>query len=309
MNNITIIGGGVLGSQIAFQSAYSGKKVTIWLRSKESIDRTAPKLEHIKSCYIEAIEEMDKSINNWCNGISDVDNFNKEECLKKVEDAFVNIRIELNMKEALKDADLVIESMTEDINTKKDLFIKMSKLLDEKTILVTNSSTILPSKLRNYTGRSDKFLSLHFANTIWKNNIVEVMKHDKTSDDSFNKVIEFSKEIRMIPLPLLKEKSGYLLNSMLIPLLFSALDLYVNGVSDFKSIDEAWTKGTGSPKGPFRILDTVGLKTAYEIVNMYVKTPSFLAPYNFKGMAKLLKQYIDEGRLGESTGIGFYKYN
>ena len=73
MNNITIIGGGVLGSQIAFQSAYSGKKVTIWLRSKESIDRTAPKLEHIKSCYIEAIEEMDKSINNWCNGISDVD--------------------------------------------------------------------------------------------------------------------------------------------------------------------------------------------------------------------------------------------
>lgn len=309
MNNITIIGGGVLGSQIAFQSAYSGKKVTIWLRSKESIDRTAPKLEHIKSCYIEAIEEMDKSINNWCNGISDVDNFNKEECLKKVEDAFVNIRIELNMKEALKDADLVIESMTEDINTKRDLFIKMSKLLDEKTILVTNSSTILPSKLRNYTGRSDKFLSLHFANTIWKNNIVEVMKHDKTSDDSFNKVIEFSKEIRMIPLPLLKEKSGYLLNSMLIPLLFSALDLYVNGVSDFKSIDEAWTKGTGSPKGPFRILDTVGLKTAYEIVNMYVKTPSFLAPYNFKGMAKLLKQYIDEGRLGESTGIGFYKYN
>lgn len=309
MNNITIIGGGVLGSQIAFQSAYSGKKVTIWLRSKESIDRTAPKLEHIKSCYIEAIEEMDKSINNWCNGISDVDNFNKEECLKKVEDAFANIRIELDMKEALKDADLVIESMTEDINTKRDLFIKMSKLLDEKTILVTNSSTILPSKLRNYTGRSDKFLSLHFANTIWKNNIVEVMKHDKTSDDSFNKVIEFSKEIRMIPLPLLKEKSGYLLNSMLIPLLFSALDLYVNGVSDFKSIDEAWTKGTGSPKGPFRILDTVGLKTAYEIVNMYVKTPSFLAPYNFKGMAKLLKQYIDEGRLGESTGIGFYKYN
>lgn len=309
MNNITIIGGGVLGSQIAFQSAYSGKKVTIWLRSKESIDRTAPKLEHIKSCYIEAIKEMDKSINNWCNGISDVDKFNKEECLKKVEDAFVNIRIELNMKEALKDADLVIESMTEDINTKRDLFIKMSKLLDEKTILVTNSSTILPSKLRNYTGRSDKFLSLHFANTIWKNNIVEVMKHDKTSDDSFNKVIEFSKEIRMIPLPLLKEKSGYLLNSMLIPLLFSALDLYVNGVSDFKSIDEAWTKGTGSPKGPFRILDTVGLKTAYEIVNMYVKTPSFLAPYNFKGMAKLLKQYIDEGRLGESTGIGFYKYN
>ena len=97
-------------------------------------------------------------------------------------------------------------------------------------------------------------------------------------------------------------------NSMLIPLLFSGLDLLVNGVSDCESIDKAWVLGTGSPKGPFQILDTVGLKTAYEIVNMYVKIPSFLAPYNFKGMAKLLKKYIDEGKLGKSSGEGFYKY-
>ena len=96
---------------------------------------------------------------------------------------------------------------------------------------------------------------------------------------------------------------------MLIPLLFSGLDLLVNGISDVESIDKAWTLGTGSPKGPFQILDTVGLKTAYEIVLMYVKIPSFLAPYNFKGMEKLLKKYIDEGKLGMSSGEGFYKYN
>ena len=93
-----------------------------------------------------------------------------------------------------------------------------------------------------------------------------------------------------------------------MPLLFSGMDLYVTGVSDPESIDRAWPLGTGAPKGPFRLLDTVGLQTAYNIVQMYVKIPSFLAPYHFKDMAKMLKKYIDEGKLGMSAGEGFYKY-
>ena len=113
----------------------------------------------------------------------------------------------------------------------------------------------------------------------------------------------------MITLPLYKEKSGYLLNSMLIPFLFSALDLLAKEISDVESIDLAWKKGTGSPKGPFEILDIIGLKTAYEIVSMYLKVPSFLAPYNFKAIAKLLQKYIDEWKLGKSTKEGFYKYD
>ena len=185
----------------------------------------------------------------------------------------------------------------------------MSPLLPEKTILVTNSSTMLPSRLSKYTGRPTKFLALHFDNSIWKNNTAEVMKHAKTENKYFDEVINFAKEINMIPLPLHKEKSGYLLNSMLIPFLFSALDLLVNEISDPVSIDTAWTLGTGAPEGPFQILDTVGLKTAYDIVQMYVKIPSFLAPYNFKGMSKLLKKYIDEGKLGKSSKEGFYKYD
>ena len=167
---------------------------------------------------------------------------------------------------------------------------------------------MLPSSLTKYTKRPDKFLALHFANSIWKNNTAEVMKHSKTSDDSFNKVIDFAKEINMIVLPLQKEKEGYLLNSMLIPFLFSALDLYVNNISNPETIDKAWVLGTSAKEGPFQILDVVGLKTAYEIVKKYAKVPSFLAPYNFKGMEKLLKTYIDNNKLGKSTGEGFYKY-
>lgn len=311
MKNITILGGGVLGSQIAFQTSYSGYNVTIYLRSKESIKRCKKKLEEVKNSYIEAINIMkkNKDINKWSLGIEDFDNFNASKCLKKVNMVLDEIKLELNLDKALKDTDLVIESMSEDFNAKKEIYESIKDKLDDKTIIVTNSSTMLPSKLAKYTGRSDKFLALHFANSIWKNNIVEVMRHDKTSDAAFNEVIDFAKSIRMIPLPLNKEKSGYLLNSMLIPLLFSGLDLLVNGISDVKSIDTAWKRGTGSPKGPFEILDTVGLKTAYNIVLMYVKIPKFLAPYNFKGMESLLKKYIEEGKLGKSSGEGFYKYD
>lgn len=311
MKNITILGGGVLGSQIAFQTSYSGYNVTIYLRSKESIKRCKKKLEEVKNSYIEAINIMkkNKDINNWSLGIEDFDNFNASKCLKKVNMVLDEIKLELNLDKTLKDTDLVIESMSEDFNAKKEIYESIKDKLDDKTIIVTNSSTMLPSKLAKYTGRSDKFLALHFANSIWKNNIVEVMRHDKTSEYAFNEVIDFAKSIRMIPLPLNKEKSGYLLNSMLIPLLFSGLDLLVNGISDVKSIDTAWKRGTGSPKGPFEILDTVGLKTAYNIVLMYVKIPKFLAPYNFKGMESLLKKYIEEGKLGKSSGEGFYKYD
>lgn len=310
MKNITIMGGGVLGSQIAFQAAYCGFDVTIWLRSEGSIGRTQPKLDSIKQSYIDAINlmDIDKSINTWCMGIAGYDDFDKENCLEKVERAYSTIKLELDMKTAVKHADLVIESMTENMEAKKDVYTKMAPLLPDKTILVTNSSTMLPSKLAKFTGRPDKFLALHFANTIWKNNMTEVMMQDKTNKAYFDEVMKFAKEIRMIPLPVNKEKSGYLLNSMLIPLLFSGMDLMGNGISDPESIDKAWTLGTGAPKGPFQILDTVGLKTAYEIVGMYVKIPGFLAPYNFKGMHKMLKSYIDQGKLGYSTGEGFYKY-
>lgn len=313
MKKIVIAGGGVLGSQIAFQSAYCGFDVTIWLRQESSITRTQPKLDNLKKTYEELINKMSTKEGQvpsvWARGIADYDTFDKDECLKKVEIASKSIKLELDLETALKDADLVIEATAEIEEEKKAFYKMIAPLLSEKTILVTNSSTFLPSKFAKYTGRSEKYLALHFANSIWKNNTAEVMCHKDTDMNNFEFVIKFAEDIRMVPLPVRKEKSGYLLNSMLIPLLFSAMDLYVNGISDPESIDKAWTLGTGAPKGPFRIIDTVGLETAYNIVSKYAKTPSFLAPYNFKGMQKMLKEYLDAGKKGLSTKEGFYKYN
>ena len=121
----------------------------------------------------------------------------------------------------------------------------------------------------------------------------------------------------MIPLAAKEEKSGYILNSMLVPFLLSAMDLVANGVSDPETIDKAWTLGTGAPKGPFRIIDTVGLETARNIVLQYQKVPNLfdpllrkmMMPYNFDGMLRILDEYINAGKKGEVSGEGFYKYN
>lgn len=315
---IVVAGGGVLGSQIAFQSAYSGFDVTIWLRSQGSIGRCKPKIDNLKETYKEALKLMNQKdgINNWCPGLADFDSFNYKDCLKKVDEAYENIKLELDMKTAFKDADLIIESMAEDKEEKIKFYEAMAPLLDEKTVVVTNSSTLLPSMFADYTGRPDKYLSMHFANSIWKNNVAEIMVQAKTDKKYFDEIVEFANEIRMLGLPVNKEKSGYLLNSMLVPFLLSGLDLYANGVSDPESIDLAWTKGTGAPKGPFKIFDTVGLTTALNIVNQYQKVPGLLKPllskmmmpYNFKAMKAILEKYIAEGKLGMSSGEGFYKY-
>ena len=316
-SNIVIGGGGVLGSQIAFQAAFCGFHATIWLRSEGSISRTQPKIDKLKETYLEAIEKMAAGEGPWCAGISDEDSFNKEELIARVNRAYEDIKLELDMKEAVKDADLVIESMSENPDDKVVFYKALAPLMPEKTVLVTNSSTLLPSAFAKYTGRPEKYLSLHFANSIWKNNTAEVMGHSKTEQKYFDEIMQFANDIRMIALPVLKEKNGYLLNSMLVPFLLSGLDLYAAGVSDPKSIDTAWTHGTGAPKGPFQIFDTVGLTTAYNIVHQYQSVPGLFSPllkkmmmpYNFKAMEAILNQYIAEGKLGESSGEGFYKYN
>lgn len=317
---IVVIGGGVLGSQIAFQSAYCGMDVTIWLRSEASIGRAQPKLAKVRQSYIDAINLMatkeGKTFANWARGIADQDNFNKKACLDQVEVAANSIKLELDLAKAVKNADLVIEAMAEDPKEKIAFYKKLAPVLSPKTIVVTNSSTLLPSRFAKFTGRPDKFLALHFANSIWKNNTAEVMAQPETSEKSFRSVMEFAEDIHMVPLPVNKEKSGYLLNSMLVPFLLSGMDLMANGVSDPASIDQAWVLATGAPKGPFRIIDTVGLVTARNIVAQYQKVPGLvnpllkkmMLPYNYKGMLKILDEYIAAGKLGKSAGEGFYKY-
>ena len=290
IKNITVAGGGVLGSQIALQSAYKGFSVTMWLRSEGSIERAKPKLERLRTIYKQTLEAM-----------------KTDELIGNVDRAFDDITLTTDLQEAFGDTDLVIEAIAEIIDEKDAFYSSIRDILPQRTILCTNSSTLLPSAMMGFTGREDRFLALHFANNIWKNNTAEVMGTPKTSEESYEAVVEFARAIGMIALELKKEQPGYLLNSMLVPFLNSAEALLANGVADVETIDAAWTLGTGAPLGPFRILDIVGLTTAYNIV---AASPAAQDPDSTAGrIAAVLKKHIDEGKTGINAGEGFYKYN
>jgi 3-hydroxyacyl-CoA dehydrogenase len=309
IKNVVVAGGGVLGSQIAFQSAFKGFNVMVWLRSEGSIDRAKPKFERLKNIYLTTLEAMKTDPAAYCRGLAARPDLTAEQIdqLKAdAEAAFANIRYTTSYEAAAKDADLVIEAIAEDPEQKVSFYTELAKYLPERTIIATNSSTMLPSTFAESTGRPGKYLALHFANEIWKNNTAEIMGHAGTDPAAYEQVVEFAEAIQMVPLKLKKEQPGYILNSMLVPFLNSAQTLLAKGVADPETIDKTWMLATGAPAGPFRILDIVGLTTAYNIVIM---NPQVSEPDSIPSkIAALLKGYIDAGKTGINAGEGFYKY-
>ena len=314
---VVIAGGGVLGTQIGLICAYHGFDTTFWLRSESSIGRTTPKINRYSGLMLEDLAKAKAVIGTPMGAfvypkglIADWKNCTAEKidelmaCAKQRFDEYIHI--ELDMAKAVAGADIVIESMAENPQAKIEVYTAMKDLLDEKTILCTNSSTLLPSMFAEYTGRPEKYCALHFANTIWKNNTAEIMGHPGTDPDVYNEVVKFAGEIGMVPLQLHKEQPGYILNSMLVPFLSAAQALWANGVSDPETIDLTWQLATGAPAGPFKILDVVGLETAYNINQMRPAAQQEGTLENKIG--KLLKEKIDKGETGVNAGKGFYQY-
>lgn len=303
IKKVVVAGGGVLGSQIALQSAYCGFDVTIWLRSEGSIERAKPKLERFKNIYVDTLEKMKTDANAYCRGLSkktDLSDSEIDELKQNAEDAYNNIILTTSYDEAASGADLIIEAIAENPEQKIAFYQELAKHMDEETILVTNSSTLLPSMFAEYTGRPEKYLSLHFANTIWENNTAEVMGHPGTDQKYYDEVAQFAEDINMIPLKLKKEQPGYILNSLLVPFLSAAEALLANDVADHETIDKTWILATGAPAGPFHILDIVGLTTAYNIIIM---NPEAQDPNTTPGkIAKMLKEKIDAGKTGINAG-------
>ncbi len=314
---VVIAGGGVLGTQIGLICAYHGFDTTFWLRSESSIGRTQPKIERYSSLMLEDLEKAKALVGNpmgaflyprgliadWSSTTqADIDGLLAQG--KKNFEEYVHL--ETDMAKALKGADIVIESMSEDPAAKIGVYEAMKDLLDEKTILCTNSSTLLPSMFAEHTGRPGKYCALHFANTIWKNNTAEVMGHPGTDPEVYDKVVAFAGEIGMVPLQLHKEQPGYILNSMLVPFLSAAQALWANDVADPATIDLTWELATSAPAGPFKILDIVGLETAYNINQM--KPASQQEGTIENRIGKLLKEKIDKGETGVNAGKGFYDY-
>ncbi|MST89233.1 3-hydroxyacyl-CoA dehydrogenase [Sharpea azabuensis] len=317
MKKVVVVGGGVLGTQIGLIAAYWGNDVTFWLRSEGSIGRTEPKIKRYSALMLEDLKKAKALIGNpmgaylYPHGmIKDWASITPEKIDELIAQGEANltnnVHISLDMAAVIPGADIIVESMSENVEAKKAVYEKMRDLIDEHTILVTNSSTLLPSMFEKYTGCPERYLAMHFANTIWKNNTAEIMGHPGTSEEAYNKIVEFAGEIGMVPLCLHKEQPGYILNSMLVPFLNAAQALWANEVADPKTIDKTWEIGTSAPAGPFKILDIVGLETAYNINLMNPKTKEE-GSVNYK-IDKLLKEKIDKGETGVNAGKGFYDY-
>lgn len=281
MKNITVLGTGVLGSQIAFQTAFHGFDVVAYDIDQTALDRAAERYAGLAARYV-------------ADGVTDATE-------QSTQAAVDRIRLTSDLSDAVAQADLVIEAVPESLELKQGIYRKLAELAPAQTIFATNSSTLLPSDLAESTGRPERFLALHFANEIWAHNTAEIMGTTQTDQGVYAEVVEFAKQIGMVPIEIKKEKAGYVLNSLLVPFLQAGAALLVDGIAEPEAIDATWRIGTGAPAGPFEIFDIVGLNTAYNISVMGDETQ--------QAFAKLLKErYIDQGKLGVATGEGFYTY-
>lgn len=279
---LTVLGTGVLGSQIAYQAAFHGFAVTAYDIDDAALEKAKGRFSQLAGIYVS------QKVAGAADG--------------KAEAALDNLRLSADLGDAVAEADLVIEAVPEMIELKRDIYRRLAELAPSTTIFATNSSTLLPSDLKESTGRPDRFLAIHYANNIWVQNIAEVMGTADTDPAVFDAVVEFARNSGMEPIEIAKEKAGYVLNSLLVPFLNAAAGLVLQGISSPDMIDKTWRIATGAPTGPFQIFDVVGLTTAY---NISAASPDA----GSQAFAAYLKDnYIDKGKLGVSTGEGFYKY-
>ena len=280
IRHVTLVGAGVLGAQIAFQTAFKGFDVSAYVPDQAALDKAGKAIDWLQRRYLQDIDGADPQALAAAAG---------------------RIRWTTDLAAAVKDADLVIEAIPEQLELKRRVYAELGRLAPATAIFATNSSTLLPSAMADATGRPERFIALHFANEIWLHNVAEVMGHAGTDPEVFSTLVRFANDIGMVPVEIHMEKAGYVLNSLLVPLMSAASELLVDGIAEHEAIDRTWKIATGSPRGPFEIYDIVGLGTAYHI--------SLAGGPKQQAFARLLKErYIDHGKLGVETGEGFYRY-
>ncbi len=278
IKNVTIIGTGTLGSRIGLQAAISGYRVIFYDISDSALEKTKPLIDKIIAQLIKA-ETFDAS--------------KKSETLSR-------ISYTTDLKIALADCDFISESVTEELSIKEKVWKQIGELAPAKTIFTTNTSYLLPSQLAAISGRPQKFCAFHFHDVFYAR-VVDIMPHPTTDPSMIPLLQELGKSLNQVPVIVKKESPGYIFNFMLMAVLGAAGRLKTKDIASIEDIDRSWMVNFHMPTGPFGIIDNIGLDTAWHVVKERDDTPS-------QAFAKLLKEYIDQGKLGEKTGEGFYKY-
>jgi 3-hydroxybutyryl-CoA dehydrogenase len=263
---------------VALQAAISGFNVTLYDIHQKSLDFSM-------EIMLKILRQLHKS-----------GQISKGQDLE----VLARIKFTLDPAEAVKDADFINESVTEESDIKKKVWRQFGALAPEKTIFTTNTSYMLASMFAEDSGRPERFSAFHFHDVFYSR-VVDIMPHPETDPALIPVLEDLGRKLNQVPVILKKENPGYIFNTMLMALLGAAGKLLTGEVASIEDIDRSWMVNFHMPMGPFGILDTIGLDTAWHVTHKMPDRASI-------AFAALLKTYIDQGKLGEKTGEGFYTY-
>ena len=276
------MGSGFLGTQIGALSASSGYTVSLY-----DVD-------------VAAFEASKRSVGEYFEEWIEKGDITPEE----VDEIKQRMSYTVDLSEAVRDADIVIEAVVENLDIKREVFKQLDELCDPKVILCSNSSSIKISLIEDATEHPERVLNMHFYGYPWKRSVLELMKGTKTSEESIEKARGYAVSIDVTPLMVLKESTGFIFNRVWRAIKKECLTVVDTGVASFEDVDRAWISLYKTEAGPFGLMDRVGLDVVRDIELVYHREsgdPRDKPP-------KILLEKIECGELGVKTGKGFYTY-
>lgn len=282
IRTVVVLGAGTMGSQIAAVCALAGYGTSLVDISQDQLDRARTQLE----------QRLSRDVEKGRRAREDVDA------------AWDRLTLTTDRDAAAATADLVIEAAVEDLSVKRTIFSELDAVCPGHTLLVTNSSNIVSSRVADATSRPDRVCNLHFFNPALVMACVEVVPHPGTAPDTVDRMVSFVESLGKTPVRLKQEIPGFVANRLLGALRREALELYEAGIADFQDIDVAAKTALGHPMGPFELMDLVGIDVVHLIR---------LAEYEQTGdpaslPAASIKEKYEAGDFGRKTGRGWYEY-